>query len=113
MFYDNFVRLCELKGEKPSPVAKKLGCTTSNVALWKKGSTPRPAVVQRFADYFGVTTQFLLFGDESGQKEKPAPEEAGFHPSLEEWLDAIDHMSREDMRAVMNNVMERYAREDK
>lgn len=68
MFYDNFVRLCEQRGEKPSPVAQKLGCTTSNVALWKKGSTPRPAVLQRFAEYFGVTVQELLFGD----KQEPA-----------------------------------------
>lgn len=64
MFYDNFIRLCELRGEKPSPVAQKLGCTTSNVALWKKGSTPRPAVLQKFADYFNVPVQELLFGVE-------------------------------------------------
>lgn len=63
MFYDNFKRLCDERGEKPTPVAQKLGCTSSNVALWKKGSAPRPAVVQKFADYFGVTAQELLFGE--------------------------------------------------
>ena len=61
MFYDNFKKLCEANNEKPTPVAQKLGCTSSNVALWKKGSVPRPAVLQKIADYFGVSTQYLLF----------------------------------------------------
>lgn len=72
MFYDNFKKLCEENNEKPTPVAQKLGCTSSNVALWKKGSTPRPAVLQKIADYFGVSTQFLLFGSAENENE-PAP----------------------------------------
>ena len=47
------------------------------------------------------------------KKEKPTSEEAGFHPTLEDWLNAIDRMSREEMRAVMSRVMERYAGEGK
>lgn len=47
------------------------------------------------------------------QKENPASEEAGFNPTMEDWLNAIDRMSREEMRAVMSRVMERYAGEDK
>ena len=72
MFYDNFKKLCEENNEKPTPVAQKLGCSSSNVALWKKGSTPRPAVLQKIADYFGVSTQYLLFGSDENENE-PAP----------------------------------------
>ena len=64
MFYDNFKMLCEQRGERITPVAQKLGCTSSNVAMWKNGSTPRPAVLQKIADYFDVDVQFLLFGNE-------------------------------------------------
>lgn len=64
MFYDNFKRLCEERGEKPTPVAQKLGCSSSNVALWKKGSVPRPPVLEKMAAYFDVAQQELLFGDE-------------------------------------------------
>lgn len=64
MFYDNFKMLCERNGEKPTPVAQKLGCSSSNVVMWKNGSVPRPAVLQKIAEYFGVDTQYLLFGDE-------------------------------------------------
>ena len=62
------------------------------------------------ASALGVSADYLSTGE---QKEKPASEEAGFHPTLEDWLGAIDHMSREDMRSVMSRAMERYAGEDK
>ena len=79
MFYDNFKKLCEANNEKPTPVAQKLGCTSSNVALWKKGSVPRPAVLQKIADYFGVSTQYLLFGV-AENKNKPATEGDRLNP---------------------------------
>lgn len=63
MFYDNFKKLCDERGEKPTPVAQKLGYTSATVVRWKKGATPRPAIVQKVADYFGVTPQELLFGN--------------------------------------------------
>lgn len=65
MFYDQFYKLCKARGKKPTPVAKELGCTSSNVALWKKGSTPRAPVLAKIAEYFDVTEQYLLFGDGS------------------------------------------------
>lgn len=101
MFYDNFIRLCEQRGEKPSPVAQKLGCTTSNVALWKKGSTPRPAVLQRFAEYFGVSTQELLFG---GEKEPAATVPHGDRPDkdtiLLEWFHSLPEEKRQAILAL-------------
>lgn len=101
MFYDNFIRLCEQRGEKPSPVAQKLGCTTSNVALWKKGSTPRPAVLQRFAEYFGVSTQELLFGD---KKEPATTVSHGDRPDkdaiLLEWFHSLPEEKRQAILAL-------------
>ena len=68
MFYDRYLELCNKVKEKPYSVSKKLGLGNSNVAQWKKGSTPRPEVLSKIADYFGVTVEQLLTGD--GQKEK-------------------------------------------
>ncbi len=81
MFYDNYVLACELRGKKPTPVAQELGCTSSNVAQWKKGSTPRSAVLQKIAAYLDVTPQWLVFGDEGPdgdgiKKQHPADSEA-------------------------------------
>ena len=84
MFYDQYLKLCEQRGEKPTPVAQKLGCSSSNIAMWKKGSTPREKVLQKIADYFNVTTQYLLFGEEtvSENKEAPSLPAEGVHEKL-------------------------------
>lgn len=67
MFYDLYDFLCKQAQKKPYTVAKEIGLTNSNVAQWKKGSTPRPEVIKKIADYFGVSVEFLL-----EQKEKPS-----------------------------------------
>ena len=46
-----------------------MGLSSSNVSQWKKGSTPRPEVIEKIADYFGVSIGYLL----TGEKEDPAP----------------------------------------
>lgn len=69
MFFDRYIFLCEKAGKKPYTVAREIGLGGSNVAQWKKGSTPRPVVLQRIADYFGVSVGYLLTGE--AQKESP------------------------------------------
>lgn len=74
MFYDRFIELCRKSGVKPTPLVMQMGLSSSNVSQWKKGSTPRPEVLKRLADYFNVSVEYLL---ESDQKEKPATQEGG------------------------------------
>lgn len=94
MFYDNYVKLCEGKGEKPTPVAQKLGCSSSNVALWKKGSVPRSATLNKIADYFGVTPQFLLFGETDDQGiKKDLPKEVS--KAKQNLIDVVYQLSDE------------------
>lgn len=69
MFYDRFIKLCRAKGVKPTPLIVGMGLSSSNVSQWKKGSTPRPDVLQRIADYFGVSVEHFL--TEEAPKEKP------------------------------------------
>ena len=73
-FYDVFINACKEKGVRPSRAAEECGINRSNVSNWKNnGYTPRGEALQKIADYFGVTTDYLLTGEE---KEK-APAEAG------------------------------------
>lgn len=61
MFYDTFLSLCSEKGLKPGRVADEIGINRGTVTSWKKcGYTPRAEVLQRIADYFGVTVDYLL-----------------------------------------------------
>lgn len=87
-FYDLFSDLCKSKGIKPSRAATELGINRSNVTNWKNGGyTPRGDTLQKIADYFGVTTDFLLTGE---QKEK-SPSESGEGRAI----DVVDDELRE------------------
>lgn len=60
MFWETFNNLCSLKNEKPTPVIKKLGISTSMATKWKNGSVPNGKTLKVIADYFGVSTDYLL-----------------------------------------------------
>lgn len=59
MFYDNFIRVCALRGLHPSIVAEEVGLTRASVTGWKKGATPKDSTLQKLADYFGVSKSDL------------------------------------------------------
>ena len=74
MFYDVYLSLCKRSNKKPSVVAAELGINKSNVSNWKNnGYTPRGEALQKIADYFGVTADYLLTGEES----EKAPTQVG------------------------------------
>lgn len=65
MFYDRYAILCQEKNLTPSKAAEEIGLNKASVTNWKKnGYTPRADVLQRLADYFGVSVSFLLGSDE-------------------------------------------------
>lgn len=85
MFYDIYVALCQERKKKPSAVATELGINKSNVSNWKNnGYTPRGDALQRIADYFNVTTDYLLTGEE---KEKPTSQMGS---ELDKQLEGVD-----------------------
>lgn len=69
-FFERFSNLCKERGVTVNSVAKSIGASSGSVTAWKKGTEPRNATVTKIADYFGVTTDYLL-GKESG-KNAPA-----------------------------------------
>lgn len=60
MFYDRFIELCKESGKSPSAVAKELGLNNSSSTAWKRGSTPKSETLQKLANYFGVSVDYLL-----------------------------------------------------
>lgn len=61
MFYDIYVKLCKERGISPSKAAEEISINKASVTSWKKrGYTPRAEILQRIADYFGVTVDYLL-----------------------------------------------------
>ena len=72
LFYDIFCSLCQAHGLKPGGAAAKIGFSRGNINAWKNnGSSPRHDLLVRIADYFDVSTDYLL------GKEKSTPAEDG------------------------------------
>lgn len=60
-FYKIFEQLCDEKGVTPTQAARDVGVAQPVVSQWKKrGSTPKAETVQKLADYFGVTVDYML-----------------------------------------------------
>lgn len=73
MFYDVYCELCQKNGLTPSGAATKIGFNRASVTVWKTtGKAPKQDLLLKIADYFGVTTDYLLTGEEA--KKAPAPE---------------------------------------
>ena len=61
MFFDIYCELCEAKGVSCKKAAVEIGLSNSITTKWKKtGATPSGDTLSKIADYFGVTTDFLL-----------------------------------------------------
>lgn len=60
VFYENFVALCEDKGEAITGVVQKLGGSKGNISNWRNGSYPNSDLLIKIADYFEVALDYLL-----------------------------------------------------
>lgn len=87
-FFEQYSRLCKERGMSANGAAKEIGLPSSSVTYWKRGSLPQQRTLERVAEYFGVSTDYLLgYTDE---KEKPVSARA-------ELDKLIDGMGREEL----------------
>ena len=56
--------LCNKIGKAPNAVAMELGFSNATCNKWKNGSIPSSTSVKKIAQYFNVTTDYLLGRDE-------------------------------------------------
>ena len=77
MFWDNFKKICDEKGLKPTPVLKECGISTGSIGRWQKGASPYADAVLTIAEYLNCSTDVLLRGSEyirSGEKQVSSDE---------------------------------------
>lgn len=70
--YEYFSNLLQKYGVTPYKVSKETGVSQSTLSDWKRGiSTPKNDKLQKIADYFGVSLEYLMTGKESYSKSEP------------------------------------------
>ena len=126
MFKENFIRLCNERGEFPSVVCKKIGITPAAFSKWTDESVPRRATLMRIADYFGVTVDDLLAEpaltpvDEAMAKltasmqhavdsiEKQKKPVLGLNPKLSSLIDSMDKDELEDLERYAEFILSKH-----
>ena len=69
--YEIFVKLLEKYGITAYKVGKATGIGASTFSDWKNGrSTPKQEKLQKIADYFGVTVDYLMTGNDEKEKKE-------------------------------------------
>ena len=69
--YEIFVQLLDRTGKKASDVAKATGIPSSTFLTGKKGkSSPKAEKLQKIADYFGVSVDYLMTGKEEPEEKR-------------------------------------------
>lgn len=114
IFFERYAELCKAVGETPNSVAKNIGASSGSVTAWKNGTEPRNKTLSKIADYFGVSTDYLL-----GKETEKAPiltkkDERDIAKDLEAMMDNLENAdglmfdgnpmsseARESMRAAI------------
>nr|DAL07531.1 MAG TPA: Repressor protein CI [Caudoviricetes sp.] len=69
--YEIYQKLRDERGLKDSDVAREASVSKSTFSDWKVGrSKPGIKKLQKIADFFGVTVDYLMTGKEEDKKEK-------------------------------------------
>lgn len=69
--YEIYCKLRDSKGVKDADVVRETGITKSTFSDWKNGrSNPKNDKLQKIADYFGVTIDYLMTGKEKDSSDK-------------------------------------------
>ena len=91
VFYDLYLELCKEKNISPTRAAIELGISKATPTTWKKrGLTPQGETLNKIANYFGVTTDYLL-----GNVTEPF-----FYLDNERILREINSYGNEDEKAL-------------
>lgn len=108
MFFDNFVRLCEQKGVKPSRALTEAGVPKSAYSYWRTeagaGNDAKPTNQNavKLAQYFDVTVDYLLTGNQKGNP--PQQPQSEVDAAVERIRKKLESMPKEQREALMNLI---------
>ena len=107
--YEIFEQLMKLHGYTAYRVSVETGIAQSTLSDWKKGkSTPKADKIQKIADLFHVSVDYLMTGEEPNEEapyylNEDAREMAQFmfeNPEYKVLFDASRKVSKDDIEVV-------------
>lgn len=112
--YEIFSKLLQFHGVTSYKVSKETGISQSTLSDWKKGKiTPKSDTMKKIADYFGVSVDYLMTGEEKegGERYYLNEETAEMAQTLFEnrplrvLFDAAKDATPEDLETTYNMLM--------
>lgn len=96
MFIDTFGALCKQKGITMNKACVEIGISRTATAKWKNGSVPNGQTLAKIAEYFGVSTDYLL-----GNEIEKTPAESGKRSVSDDDIKFALFRGREDITDAM------------
>lgn len=105
MFYDLFCELCKLKGVSVTKATVEIGLSRTIGTKWKRtGATPNGETLNKIADYFGVSVDYLL-GQETEKATTPKDERQISDDDIKAaFFEGADDLSQEEMDAMWDDA---------
>ena len=112
--YEIFSKLLQSYGVTPYKVSKETGISQSTLSDWKKGKiTPKSDTMKKIADYFDVSVDYLMTGEEKKVGEKyylneetaQVAQEIFENKELRALVDVQRDMEPEDLKALHNMAL--------
>ncbi|MEE0782324.1 MAG: helix-turn-helix transcriptional regulator [Negativibacillus sp.] len=99
--YEIFAQLCKQHGVTPYKVSKETGVSQPTLSEWKKGTyTPKQDKLQKIADYFGVTLDYLMGNTHADEQTPPEKQKA---PTLNKKDERDIAKTLEQLRETLEN----------
>lgn len=111
MFKKIFIKLCNKNNVAPTVVCQEIGLSNAAFSKWDDNSIPRKTTLQKIADYFGVSVEYLLGTEEADVqlepiKEKSNPEIEGLDEYEKKLLNAFRQTTIDGKLRILNAVDE-------
>ena len=92
-FYEIVRHLCYERGISLYTMSKDIHISNGTVSAWKQGSFPQGETLKKIADYFGVSTDYLMTGKQ--------PEAIATYDADLEIFTSIDALKNRDIRRIV------------
>ncbi len=107
MFQNRVKRLRQERGLTQVEFAKAFGISKATIAMWEVGNRcPDLDTVSRIADFFGVTTDYLLCKSDSKNSKTPSEEDIKF--ALFEGAEGISDEAYLEVKRFAEFIKQKY-----